>query len=165
MLASPSLAAARRLPATVWRRALSAYGNVVGGRVVPATATYDVLNPSTGEVLAQAPRSSAAEVDAAVAAARAAFDPWSALPLATRQQHLVAAAAEVEDSIPALAALLSQEQGKPLWGATSELRAVANWLGWWGTMKIPFEEVVVKETEAETVLQVRLHPPPRAPVA
>ena len=77
-----------------------------------------------------------------------------------QQQHAANGA-----SAPVSWVLVPKEQGKPLWGATSELRAVANWLGWWGTMKIPFEEVVVKETEAETVLQVRLHPPPRAPVA
>jgi len=53
-------------------------GNYIGGRWVPSTggAQLDVTNPATGERLARVPLSGAPDVDAAVAAARAAFPAW-----------------------------------------------------------------------------------------
>jgi len=47
---------------------------------------YPITNSSTGEVLAEAPRCTAAEVDSAVAAAKEAFGPWRDTPLAERVQ-------------------------------------------------------------------------------
>ena len=49
--------------------------NFIGGEFVESSAgVEDVVNPSTGEVIAQAPLSSAEDVDRAVAAARGAFE-------------------------------------------------------------------------------------------
>ena len=48
-----------------------------GERVGASGETEPVLNPATGEVLAQAPISSPEDVDRAVRAARGAFDGWS----------------------------------------------------------------------------------------
>ena len=52
--------------------------NYVAGQWTPATGSdeLDVTNPATGEVLARVPLSAAADVDAAVAAARAALPEW-----------------------------------------------------------------------------------------
>jgi len=44
--------------------------------------SIDVINPATGEVLAVAPRADAAQLDEAVAAAKAAFPAWAALTMA-----------------------------------------------------------------------------------
>ena len=52
--------------------------------------TEDILNPATGEVMATAPLSTAADVDRAVAAARRAFEGWSG---ATPGERRVLAAA------------------------------------------------------------------------
>ena len=53
-------------------------GNYIGGSWVPSAADkhLDVSNPATGELLARVPLSGASDVDAAVAAARAAFPAW-----------------------------------------------------------------------------------------
>ena len=54
---------------------------LVDGKLIPASngATYPILNPATGAEIGQAPDATAADVDAAIAAARRAFDDtdWS----------------------------------------------------------------------------------------
>src|SRR5665648_474555 len=53
---------------------------------VLAEQTGPVYNPATGQVIARVPRGGAPEVDAAVAAARAAFPAWRDMPLIARGQ-------------------------------------------------------------------------------
>lgn len=66
--------------------------NFIGGQFVPAVsgATFETLDPTTNAPLAEAADSGAQEVDAAVQAARDAFDhgPWPRLPVAERAQTL-----------------------------------------------------------------------------
>ena len=56
----------------------TAYKNFVGGEWVDAASgeTMEVINPATGEVVAEVPRCSAEDVDRAVAAAGAALPAW-----------------------------------------------------------------------------------------
>ena len=56
--------------------------NFIGGEAVdPAEGqTEEVVNPATGEAIAEAPLSTKADVDAAVAAAKKAFPAWAATP-------------------------------------------------------------------------------------
>ncbi|HTH27799.1 MAG TPA: aldehyde dehydrogenase family protein [Sphingobium sp.] len=64
--------------------------NLIGGELVPAASgqLLDSINPATGEVWARIPASDQRDVDAAVAAAKAAFPAWSALPSAARTHYL-----------------------------------------------------------------------------
>src|SRR5215212_7457673 len=73
--------------------------NFIDGAFVDAAegATDTVVNPATGDELAQAPASSQADVDRAVAAARTAFDTWSRTTPATRQAALLALADVLEE--------------------------------------------------------------------
>jgi malonate-semialdehyde dehydrogenase (acetylating)/methylmalonate-semialdehyde dehydrogenase len=66
--------------------------NYVGGRFTAATATdaLDVTNPATGAVLARVPLSSAADLDAAVRAAREALPAWRAVSVIERGRRLFA---------------------------------------------------------------------------
>ncbi|MGB8860973.1 MAG: aldehyde dehydrogenase family protein, partial [Ilumatobacteraceae bacterium] len=54
-------------------------GHLIGGRRVGSDASYEVISPINGSVLGHIPSAGVAEVDAAVAAARAAFPAWAAL--------------------------------------------------------------------------------------
>ena len=60
---------------------------LINGRLVQGAGTLDVLNPATGKVLAAAPRADRAQLDQAVAAAKAAFPGWSATPLRLRARR------------------------------------------------------------------------------
>jgi malonate-semialdehyde dehydrogenase (acetylating) / methylmalonate-semialdehyde dehydrogenase len=87
--------------------------NCIGGVFVsPDVARLDVYDPSSGQVLSRVPLSSAHEVDAAVAAAQAAFPAWSGTPIKERVQVLYRYKALLERHIDELAALVSEENGK-----------------------------------------------------
>ena len=58
--------------------------HLIGGKPVESRDYFDTVNPATQDVLAEVARGGAAEVDAAVAAARAAFPAWAARPATER---------------------------------------------------------------------------------
>jgi aminobutyraldehyde dehydrogenase len=74
----------------------------------------DVLNPATGEVIAAVAECDAADVDDAVAAARAAFPGWRRTTPGERGELLLALADAVDEACEELAALESANVGKPL---------------------------------------------------
>jgi len=102
-------------------------GNFIGGGWTPAGGgeTYAKVNPwRPKETVGEFAASGAADAEAAVAAAEAAFPAWSRLPLAARGAHLTAAAASLERRVDEIAADMSTEMGKPLREARGEtLRA------------------------------------------
>jgi len=90
--------------------------NVIGGEAAaPSTGDFlDDLNPATGEVIARVPRSGGADVDAAVAAARAAAGPWSRTGVSERADLLGAVAARIAERADELAQIESLDTGKPV---------------------------------------------------
>jgi acyl-CoA reductase-like NAD-dependent aldehyde dehydrogenase len=104
---------------------MSGYRMLIGGQLVEGESTLEVLNPATEEVVAACPRASKAQLDQAVAAAKAAFPAWSATPIETRKQALVAIADVLKANVDVLGRLLTQEQGKPLRDATGEVLGTA----------------------------------------
>ncbi len=100
---------------------------LIGGELCDATGgkTIEVRDPATGEVVDSVPRGTAAEVDAAVAAARKALPAWSALAPTKRAQLMHQAAERMKAAVPEIAKLLSREQGKPLAHAVLEASRVA----------------------------------------
>ena len=85
----------------------------------------DVHDPSTGETIARVPLSTAVEVDAAVAAARAAFPAWAATPIKERIQVFFRYKALLEKNIDELAALITRENGKTLAESRAEVLKAA----------------------------------------
>ena len=73
-----------------------------------------VMNPSTGEQIAEAPVCTRAEVEAAVASCRAAFPGWAAKPVAVRTQVLFKFRELANSHFEELAVLLASEMGKNL---------------------------------------------------
>src|SRR4030088_131382 len=94
--------------------------NCIGGAFVsPDEPLLDVHDPSSGRLISRVPLSSRREVDAAVAAARAALPAWSATPIKERVQVLYRYKTLLERDIDELAALVTEENGK----IASEARA------------------------------------------
>src|SRR4029077_16561482 len=75
---------------------------------------FDTTDPSTGEPLASVAQGSAADVDAAVKAARAAFPKWRALTPHARARYLYALARLVQKHSRRLAVLETMDNGKPI---------------------------------------------------
>jgi betaine-aldehyde dehydrogenase len=96
--------------------------NFIDGELVEAegTGSEAVLNPATGEELARAPISSAADVDRAVAAARRAFVEWSRTTPAQRAEVLLAIADVVDQHAGEIARLEALNAGKPIEAVTTD---------------------------------------------
>jgi aldehyde dehydrogenase (NAD+) len=92
------------------------FDHFIGGAfVAPAEGQrFEVTNPASGVLLAKVAQGSAADVDKAVAAARAAYGPWSALPGDLRARHLYAIARHIQKRERLLAVLESVDNGKPI---------------------------------------------------
>ncbi len=93
-----------------------AFQNYIGGEWVDAASgeTFESLSPATGEVLGSFPKSGPADVDRAVAAAKAAFEEWRLVPAPRRAEVLYRFANLLTAEKESLAALMSREMGKVL---------------------------------------------------
>lgn len=105
-------------------------GHYIGGQWLNSSATYAVLNPANGEVVAQVARGGAEETDAAIAAAEQALPAWRGLLAKERAVILRRWAELMLARRDDLAALLSREQGKPLAEAKGEVAYAASFLEW-----------------------------------
>ena len=88
----------------------------INGQWVPSsgTDTLSVTDSATEEVIATIPEGTAADVDAAVAAAKAAFPAWSALPKEERAAYLMKIHAGLEARTDEIASTIAKEVGMPL---------------------------------------------------
>lgn len=113
---------------------------LIGGRrLAPAAAPIDVVDPATGEVFAQAPAASPAQLEAAVRSAAAAFVDWSRSSHARRRDALERIADRIEAAGAELAELIVCEQGKPLALAQMEVGAAVAWTRATAVLEIPVE--------------------------
>jgi betaine-aldehyde dehydrogenase len=106
-----------------------------GDYVAPAaTATIDVIDPATTEVIAKTPDASAADVDRAVAAARTAFDdgPWKNTTAQDRGRVLFKLAQIVRDRADELAELETRNSGKPIVESEFDIADVATCFEYYG---------------------------------
>ncbi len=89
--------------------------NFIGGEFVEARSdtTSDIVNPATGQVVATAPVSAQGDVDAAYAAAGAAFEVWGQRTPKDRQKAMLDFADAVEARADELVHLESENTGKP----------------------------------------------------
>jgi aminobutyraldehyde dehydrogenase len=102
--------------------------NFVGGEWVDAVegGTMEVLNPATGETIAEVPRGSQADVDRAVEAAKKALPEWLETTPGERQEVLLKLAAVIDDNAEELAEIESRNVGKPLSYARDEMPVSAD---------------------------------------
>src|SRR5713101_1075748 len=101
----------------------SHHQNLVGGEWVDAAGgeTMEVLNPATGDTIAEVPRASAADVDRAVQAAKRALPEWLETTPGERAEMLLKLADVIDEHADELAEIESRNVGKPLAYAKDEL--------------------------------------------
>jgi len=116
---------------------MSDFQLLINGRLVDGDASMDVINPATEQVFAVAPRASKAQLNEAVAAAKAAFPGWAATPIAERKAALGAIAGVIQANAAELARLLTQEQGKPIGDATMEVYGASAFFGYFTSLDLP----------------------------
>jgi acyl-CoA reductase-like NAD-dependent aldehyde dehydrogenase len=127
---------------------------LIGGAKVRGSKTFSVINPATETVVADAPDATREELDAAVAAAQAAFPAWSSRPIVERQKLV----REIGDRLAArmedFMRLLTLEQGKPRAGAEWELGGSIHWCHEISKHDLPVD--VVEDTSEHLVTTRRV---------
>ncbi|MBF6992514.1 NAD-dependent succinate-semialdehyde dehydrogenase [Cupriavidus sp. IK-TO18] len=93
-------------------------------------AWLPVLNPATGETLANVPMLSHAEAEAAIDAASKALPAWASTPAKKRAEVLMAWARLIRERTEDLARILTAEQGKPIHEARSEIAYANSFVEW-----------------------------------
>lgn len=124
----------------------------IDGQQVASPDTFEVINPATGEPFARAPEATAAHLDDAMAGAARAFRSWKRDDDA-RRDALRQAAKVLGDATPQIAALLTQEQGKPLPEAMFEVMGVGLWLQYYADLEV--EREILQDDDAAFVEVVR----------
>jgi malonate-semialdehyde dehydrogenase (acetylating) / methylmalonate-semialdehyde dehydrogenase len=133
--------------------------NYVGGAWTPATSSeaLPVTNPATGETLARVPLSSAADLDGAVAAARAALPEWRAVSVIERARKLFALREGLDSRREDLARSVTTEMGKTIADARAEVARMIEMVeaacAVPTTMQGRILEDVSRNVDAETVRQ------------
>jgi betaine-aldehyde dehydrogenase len=96
--------------------------------------TFPVYDPSTEEIIAQVPDANAADVDRAVAAAKAAFEdgPWATSTPQERGRVLFRLAEKIRQNFAMLSELESRNNGKPLVEAEADVTDVATCFEYYG---------------------------------
>ena len=132
---------------------MTEYKLLIGGELVDGDSSMDIIDPATEEILAVCPRGSEAQMDAAVAAAKAAFPAWSRRPIAERRAMLAALADAIEVRRNDFARLLTQEQGKPLTEATAEIVYTCAFVRYLASLDLPVK--VIEDSETRRIEQHR----------
>ena len=133
--------------------------NYVGGSWTAAAAeeALDVTNPATGEVLAEVPLSNAADLDAAVSAARDALPAWRAVSVIERARRLFALREGLDARREDLARSVTTEMGKTIGDARAEVARMIEMVecacALPTTMQGRILEDVSRNVDAETVRQ------------
>ena len=110
--------------------ALIRHGNFIDGQWSSGGPTYPVLNPATGELVANVQKAGAEETELAIDAANRALPAWRKLTAKERSQRLKRWGELMLSNQKDLATLLSREQGKPLAEAMGEVVYAASFLEW-----------------------------------
>jgi acyl-CoA reductase-like NAD-dependent aldehyde dehydrogenase len=126
----------------------------IAGKPETSGETFPVLNPANGQVITEVPECSPELLDAAVTSAHEARESWLADP-AARASALTDIAARVEANLEELAALITEEQGKPLREARDELSGAVGDLRYYAGLKVPVDTIA--DTD-ELLVQVLRQP-------
>jgi acyl-CoA reductase-like NAD-dependent aldehyde dehydrogenase len=114
---------------------------IINGEKIATRSTLAVTNPSTGADVGKMPLATREHIEAAVAAATAAFASWKEVPDVERSAACMAVAAKIEEHADELATLITKEQGKPLGGLGSrfEMGGALAWTRHTAGLTLPVE--------------------------
>ncbi|MFY2823818.1 aldehyde dehydrogenase family protein [Ruegeria sp. MALMAid1280] len=131
------------------------YRMLINGNLVSGDRTIDVINPATEQVFTRVPHASEAQLNEAVAAAKAAQVIWAGTPMAERRAKIEELAAAIGEKAEVFARLITQEQGKPLPEAMGEVEWSQGYLGHTATLELP-DRVI--QDDADFLIETRHKP-------
>jgi succinate-semialdehyde dehydrogenase/glutarate-semialdehyde dehydrogenase len=89
------------------------YPMLINGKKCDAATSFDVINPSSGEIIGQVPEMDEEAVELALKSAKAGFEAWSSMKPSARKSILLRYADLLEENSDRIVALLRAETGKP----------------------------------------------------
>lgn len=140
------------------RRDFVAGDALIDGRWVAGDQRDVVVDPATGEEIADVARCSARDMSLAIAAADRSFAAWRRLLPAKRGAILRSWASLMLDHSEELAVLVTSEQGKPLQEARQEIAYGAGFLDWFAAEGERAYGETIPSHKAGSLLQVRMQP-------
>lgn len=130
---------------------MAVFRMLVNGRLVGASETFPVVNPSTGKPFAECPECSPALLNEAIAGAKEAFKTWRLTSFEERSKCVTAAMATIQSNLPKMAEVLVKEQGKPLAAAQGEIGGCLAFLSEFAKLEI--KDKVIVDNNTETVIE------------
>jgi acyl-CoA reductase-like NAD-dependent aldehyde dehydrogenase len=124
----------------------------ISGKPEGSDKTFPVLNPANGQVISHAPECTPELLDAAIRGAHEAREAWRADP-AARSATLLDIATTIERHLGELAALITEEQGKPLHEARDELNGAVGDLRYYAELNMPADTVADSDDLSVEVLR------------
>lgn len=121
-------------------------GNIINNDIVGTKTTRHSINPSTGQPLYEVPVASKEDLDAAVKHARTSFSKWSQTSFEERSTLLLAFADAIEKHREELEYLTTNESGKPITLAKTELSMALHFLRAFAKMEIK-DEIIEEDNE------------------
>jgi len=134
------------------------YQNFINGKFTPSTGTgrIEVLNPSTGALICTVPESTPEDVEAALCAAARAQPAWEKLPAIERARPLREIARLIREHKEELARIITEEQGKILDLARTEVEFTASYIDYMAEWARRIEgEVIESDRPGEMILLLR----------
>jgi betaine-aldehyde dehydrogenase len=122
----------------------------IGGEWVEpsSSSTFDVVSPTTEQLVGRVPEAQVADIDRAVAAARSAFDngPWPHMAPAERGAILTKVADAIRNDMQGISELISNEMGSPVsWGTMAQVLAPSMILDYYAGLGSTFGFDTVKD--------------------
>jgi succinate-semialdehyde dehydrogenase/glutarate-semialdehyde dehydrogenase len=115
--------------------------------------THDVINPASGSAIADLPLATADDLAEALAAAERAWPLWRATDVEKRSAILHKAADLIKERADHIAAILTQEQGKPLAEAKAEVSGSASMFSWYAEeIKRDYGRTLVRPTGQRSIV-------------
>ncbi len=136
------------------------YQNTVNGRLVQQPGHFESFDPFTGKPWAHIPADGPEEVDAAVAAAKAAFKSpeWRELTASARGKMLVRFADILAENAERLAAIETRDNGKLLAEMAAQVRYIPEWFRYFGGLSDKIEGAVLPVDKANMFAYTRREP-------
>ena len=134
------------------------YQNFIGGQFVPSSGTerVEVFNPSTGALICTVPESTAEDVERAIEAAAKEQPAWASRPAIERAKPLRVLAQKIREHKEELARIITEEQGKVLPLARTEVDFTADYIDYMAEWARRIEgEVIESDRPGEMILLLR----------
>lgn len=134
------------------------FSMLINGELINTTETYDVINPDTGAVFAQAPQANQQHISMALEGADKAFNTWSKTSLSEREIVILKFANLLQQNKEQLIDLLIAETGKPLDNAEYDFGMLINCLHFFIEEAKRLEQPVIPDPDGRFLNYIRRQP-------